>query len=150
VRCAGAGAASTARQGRWRWLAQRARRLDGGWELHAGAAICEEHRAGPAPLEQAGQEPGSRGLPDDHVDSVALAANLSAAVGQVQFVDVEGEDLTGAGGSLVQQPPTRTAAAKGSAREGPLAQAHVLTPKQRLDLIAGQRLGAVRCAAAAA
>jgi hypothetical protein len=110
-----------------------------GWELHAGASVCEEHRAGPAPLEQAGQEPSTRGLPDDHVDSVTLAANLGAAVDQVQLADVEGEDLTGAGGSFVEEPP-----------QGPLSNADILTAKQRLDLVTGQSLDAVGCAAAAA
>jgi hypothetical protein len=56
-------------------------------------------------LSSPGSSHGGAGLPQDHVDRVALAAAFGAAVAQIQLVDVEGEDLVGAGGGLIEHPP---------------------------------------------
>ena len=101
-------------------------------ELHPGLPLGHEHRAGLAAFEQARQQPGGAGLPDDDVDGAALAADPARAVRQVQVLDVEREHLGRPGGGLVQHPPER-----------PLAQADVLAGEQLVDLAAGQGAGAV-------
>ena len=89
--------------------------------------------SGRAALEQAGQEPGGAGLPDDDVDRAAFAADPGPSVGQVQVLDVEREELGRAGGGLVEHPP-----------QGALAQVDVLAGEQLLDLGPGQGAGPVR------
>ena len=102
-------------------------------ELDPGLAVGDEQRAGLAALQQTGQEPRGPGLPDDGVDGAALAADLGAAVGQVEVLDVQGEHLGRAGGGLVEHAP-----------HGALAEADVLTGEQLLDVGAVQGAGAVR------
>jgi hypothetical protein len=67
--------------------------------------LVAPYRTAGAALEQAGQQPGGGGLPDDAVDRAALAADFGAAVAQVEVFDVDVEDFGGAGGSLIQHPP---------------------------------------------
>jgi hypothetical protein len=47
--------------------------------------------------------PVCAGLPDNDVDRAALAADLRAAVGQVEVLDVEREDLGRAAGGWLQR-----------------------------------------------
>jgi len=56
-------------------------------------------------VQQTGQEAGGFRFPADQLGPTAFADHHGSAVGQVQVLDVEGEDLAGAGGGLVQQPP---------------------------------------------
>ncbi|MBE1562168.1 hypothetical protein H4W81_004947 [Nonomuraea africana] len=97
-----------------------------GRQFDAGAAAGEEERPGAAAVQQSGQEPGGGGAPDDDVDGAALAPYPGAAVAQVEVTGVEGQDLLGAGGALVQQPE-QGALAQGQARQG----------EQRLDVGTG-------------
>jgi hypothetical protein len=97
-----------------------------GRQLDAGAAIGEEHRAGLAAVQQARQQPGRAGLPDDPVGGTALAADAGPAVRQVQVFHVQGEHLGGPRRGLVQQAPER-----------PLAQADALAGEQLAGLGAG-------------
>ena len=65
-------------------------------------AIRQEHGAGAPPLEEPGQEAGGSRLPDDDVDSPALATDPRPPVPQVQVVDVQAQDLACACSGLVQ------------------------------------------------
>ena len=101
-------------------------------QRHPGPPLGDEHRAGLAALQQPGQQAGGAGLPHDHVDRAALAADAGAPVGQVEVVGVERQDLGRPGRGLVEHPPER-----------PLAQRDVLAGEQLADLGAGQRAGPV-------
>ena len=61
----------------------------GGGEMYPRLVGGDEYGPRLAALEQARQEPGGAGLPDDDVDLAALAADSGAAAGQVQVLDVE-------------------------------------------------------------
>src|SRR5438309_1979538 len=78
-----------------------------------------------------GQEPGGAGLPDDGVDGVALATDFRAPVALVEVLDVESEDLAGAGGAFVEHPP-----------HGLLPQGDVFPAEQVGDLLTVQGPGA--------
>jgi hypothetical protein len=75
-------------------------RSPGGRAMRARRSVTN---TGPVrrPLSSPGSSRGGAGLPHDHVDRVAFAAAFGAAVAQIQLVDVEGEDLVGAGGGLI-------------------------------------------------
>src|SRR5664279_2622045 len=88
----------------------------------AGAAFGEEHRAGFAAADEAGQQVGGAGAPVDPFGVAALGADRCAAGVQVEVVDVQCQDLAGAGGGLIQQPP-----------QGLLPQRHVLAGQLPLD-----------------
>jgi len=77
----------------------------GGGQLDPRLPLGDEHRAGCAALQHAGQQLGGAGLPDDDIDRVARALYPGAPVGQVQVLDVEREHLGRSGGGLVQHPP---------------------------------------------
>ena len=70
-----------------------------------GGDVGEEQRAGAPAVQVSGQQPGGLGLPADDLGPAALADYHGAPGSQVQIGDVEGEDLAGAGGGLIQQPP---------------------------------------------
>jgi hypothetical protein len=58
-----------------------------------------------SPLQQAGQQTGGCGFPTDEFGAGVFADHEGAAAGQVEVVDVEGEDFAGAGGAVIEQPP---------------------------------------------
>jgi len=54
----------------------------GGGQLDPRFPLGDEHRPGLAALQQARQEPGSAGLPDDDVDGAALRRTLACRLGR--------------------------------------------------------------------
>ncbi|MGH2918992.1 MAG: hypothetical protein ACRDLS_10410 [Solirubrobacteraceae bacterium] len=65
----------------------------------------EKHRAGAAAGDQARQQPRAAGAEEQPVDVAALEACTGAFGGDVEVLDVQAQDLVGAGGGLVEQPP---------------------------------------------
>lgn len=83
-------------------------------------------RAGGPAAQQAWQEAGGAGGPVDVLDRAALGADAAAPELQVQVLDVEGQELLGAGGGLIQHPP-----------QHPLAQAVPVAGEQLVQADAG-------------
>jgi hypothetical protein len=81
-----------------------------------GGEVGQEQRALLAAGQVPGQQPGGPGLPTDELGPAALADDHVPAAGQVQVVDVEGEDLAGPGGALIQQPPQGLVPGAGAGR----------------------------------
>jgi hypothetical protein len=69
------------------------------------ATVSQEHRAAVAPSDQAGDEASACGLEVEPFEVAALGAHSGAAVVEVEILDVDPEDLAGAAGGLVQEPP---------------------------------------------
>ena len=72
-----------------------------------GRRLRQEHRAGAAAGDQAWQQPGAARAEEQPVDVAALGARAGALGGDVEILDVQAQDLVGAGGGLVEQPPQR-------------------------------------------
>ena len=97
------------------------------------AAVGQEQRAGLAAPDQAGQQARGLGLPHDHVNGAALAPDLGPPVGEVQVLDVQGEDLRSPRGGLVEQRPQHL-----------FPEAGCLTSEQMLNFGPGKGPGPVR------
>jgi hypothetical protein len=95
------------------------------------AATQEDRSAGPAG-QQAGEELGRAGLPEHPLDRAALAVDPRPPVAQIQILHVQGQQLVGAGGGLIQQSP-----------QGSLPQREIAANKQPLELATGEGPSAV-------
>jgi hypothetical protein len=73
----------------------------------ARAQVRQEHGTGAAAGDQAWQEPRAARAEEQPVDVAALGACAGALGGGVEVLDVEAQDLVGAGGGFVEQPPER-------------------------------------------
>ena len=58
-----------------------------------GLAVGDEYRSAVSTREVSGQQPGGAGRPDDYLSVTALADNGRSLAGQVEVLDIEGEDL---------------------------------------------------------
>jgi hypothetical protein len=91
----------------------------------------EDRPVGPAG-QQAGEQLGRPGLPEHPLDRATLAADPGPPVGQIKVRHVQGQQLVGASGGLIQQSP-----------QGSLPQRKIAAGKQPLQLTAGEGSGAV-------
>ena len=98
----------------------------------ARAQAGEEHRSGAAAGDQAWQQLGAARAEERPVDVAALGACAGAPGGDVEVLDVQAQDLVGAGGGLVEQPPQRA-----------LAQVDVAALPQPLEARHGDAAGVV-------
>lgn len=71
----------------------------------SGRDVGEEDRASLPVPEEAREQPGRLCLPADEFGLAAFADDRGAAVGKVEVLDVEDQDLVGSGGGLVEEPP---------------------------------------------
>ena len=83
----------------------RSRSARAGWRASAGAISPKS--SGPCRRWRS-----RRGFwfPADQLGTTGLADHHRAAVSHIEVGDIEGEDLLGSGGALIQQPPQRLVA----------------------------------------
>jgi hypothetical protein len=98
----------------------------------ARAQARQEHRAGATGGDQAWQQPGAARAEEQPVDITALRACAGALGGDVEVLDVQAQDLVGAGGGLVQHAPERA-----------FAQVDVAALPQPLEARSGDAAGVV-------
>ena len=101
--------------GQARAAGERADVAAGGRPGRARAEAGQEHRTGAAAGDQAWQQPRTARAEEQPVDAAALRARPCALGRDVEILDVEAQNLVGAGGGLVEQPPQRAFAQVGVA-----------------------------------
>lgn len=77
----------------------------GGLTAMSRRNVGEEDRSAFSVPEEAWKEPGGLRLPADQLGRSTLADDHGAAVGEVQVLDVQSEDLVCSGGGFVEEPP---------------------------------------------
>jgi hypothetical protein len=77
----------------------------GGRACRARAQVRQEHRTGSAAGDQARQQPRAARAEEQPVGVAALGTCAGALGGDVDVLDVQAQDLVGAGGGFVKQPP---------------------------------------------
>jgi hypothetical protein len=71
----------------------------------SGLAMGDERGAVFAAADQAGQQMRGARCPVDPFGVPALGGDFGSSPGEVEVVDVQGQDLAGPGGGLVEHPP---------------------------------------------